>query len=489
MTLGRLRPALRLEPIFLTLLFGAAYLVRIWGVSRIHFWDEMVYLQNAQVICCGSHNYSELSYRPPLISLLFAGVFIIRHSIFAACIVTALLNALGPLFLYRAAALCIGRIPAAVSASLLAFAPFFVGVFPDGFASDDTGNSLLTDSPALTLLLLAFWLLLRALAREDVLRFAWAGLVLGCSVLMRFGSLPSVGLLLLLPLTAKSKWRAFLACATGFLIALVPYLLWSRLKFGGFFQTLQYGWANVEGPVGSPDFFLRNAPTIFTPIALIGLLLAACWGVWRIYRASFCRSGCDLSESEAAPAVTETFLWLWLLVDFAFFSAMPHKEPRYVLPLAPPLLVLAGSGLTLFRFLSRRSYRLGCWMILAVLLILTFLPIRKRFTSPFIDRSVPEEMSASQFLLNSVPSDTTLYMNFNYPAFAYYTGFRINELPVVGDALYKAIDQIPTGEVFIVYRETEGGEPDVNWVDSNPRFERLREYSTFVVYRCVRWAK
>ena len=194
-----------MEFFLLLLLVAAAFLVRIWGISKTHFWDEMVYLQNAQVICCGKINYSELDYRPPLLSLIYAGVFLFWHSIYAACIVTAFLNALGPVFLYLAGRLLVGRLPAAIAALLLAFSPFFVGIFPYGFASDDTGNSLLTDSPALTLVLLAFWLLLRALDRQSIPRFAWAGLALALSILMRFGSLPSVGMLFLLSLAAKRR--------------------------------------------------------------------------------------------------------------------------------------------------------------------------------------------------------------------------------------------------------------------------------------------
>jgi hypothetical protein len=41
----------------------------------VHFWDEAVYLQNPEVICCGKHNFSELNFRPPLLSLIFAAVF------------------------------------------------------------------------------------------------------------------------------------------------------------------------------------------------------------------------------------------------------------------------------------------------------------------------------------------------------------------------------------------------------------------------------
>jgi 4-amino-4-deoxy-L-arabinose transferase-like glycosyltransferase len=210
----------RLESLLLFLLVAAAFLVRIWGISKTHFWDEMVYLQNAQVICCGKINYSELDFRPPLISLIYAGVFLLWHHIYAACIVTAFLNALGPVFLYLAGRLSVGRLPAAIAALLLAFSPFFVGVFPDGFASDDTGNSLLTDSPALTLVLLAFWLLLRALDRQSIPRFAWAGLALALSILMRFGSLPSTGMLFLLPLAAKRRWNALMSCGVGLMVGL-----------------------------------------------------------------------------------------------------------------------------------------------------------------------------------------------------------------------------------------------------------------------------
>ncbi len=342
----------------LFLLVAAAFLVRIWGISKDHFWDEMVYLQNAQVICCGKINYSELDFRPPLISLIFAGVFLLWHHIYAACIVTAFLNALGPLFLYLAGRLSVGRLPAAIAALLLAFSPFFVGVFPDGFASDATGNSLLTDSPALTLVLLAFWLLLRALDRESATRFAWAGLVLALSILMRFGTLPSVGMLFLLPLAAKRRWKALIACGAGFLVGLVPYLIWSRLNYGAFFSTLHDGWTHVEGTVESIFFYLRNSAVIFTPVAMFGLVVAATSWLWRRFGASPSRPRfASAFPSNLSPLVLQTFLWLWLLTEFVFFSAMPHKEPRYILPLAPPFLLLAGSGLALLCILPGKPFR------------------------------------------------------------------------------------------------------------------------------------
>jgi 4-amino-4-deoxy-L-arabinose transferase-like glycosyltransferase len=477
----------RPEFFLLFLLVAAAFVVRIWGISKAHYWDEMVYLQNAQVICCGKTNYSELDFRPPLISLIYAGVFLLWRHIYAACIVAAFLNALGPLFLYLAGRLSVGRLPAAIAALLLAFSPSFVGVFPDGFASDDTGNSLLTDSPSLTLLLLAFWLLLRALDRPSGYRFAWAGFVLALSILMRFGTLSSVGVLLLLPLAAKRPWKAVIACGAGLLIGLAPYLLWSRLSFGAFFFTLHEGWSHVEGPVESFFFYLRNSAVILTPVAIFGLLVTASSWLWRPVGAFPLR---PRLHSKLSPPALQAFLWLWLLTEFFFFSGMPHKEPRYILPLAPPFLLLAGSGLALFCTLPRKPLRIVGALLVAALLILAFLPLQERFRGPFIRPDNPEEMLASQFLQSALPSESTLYMNFNYPAFAFYTDCPIHELPAVGPPLYNEIEHIPPGGVLIVYRKTdEVWEPDIEWVNANRKFQRLRDFSTFVIYRRVNEAE
>ena len=474
-----------MEIFLLFLLAAAAFLVRIWGISKLHFWDEMVYLQNAQVICCGKTNYSELVSRPPLISLIYAGVFLLWHHIYAACVVTAFLNALGPVFLYLAGRLSVGRMPAVIAALLLAFSPFFVGIFPAGFVSDDTGNSLLTDSPALTLLLLAFWLLLRALNRESSPRFAWAGFVLALSILMRFGSLPSVGMLFVLPLAAKRRWKALMACGAGLLAGLAPYLLWSRLRFGGFFFTLQAGWTKVEGPSESLLFYLRNSAVIFTPVALFGLVVTASFGIWGFFGAFPLRPRLlKAFPSNLSPLAWQAFLWLWLLMDLIFFSTMPHKEPRYVLPLTPPFLLLAGFGLALFDAAPRRPIRLAGAVLVAALLTFTLLPIRERFSGPFIDPGIPEEMLASQFLQSALEPGTILYLNFNYPPFAFYTSYRIHVLPSKGPALYNAIEQIPPGGVLVVYRKTdEVQEPDLDWVNANPRFQRIRDYSGFVIFR------
>jgi 4-amino-4-deoxy-L-arabinose transferase-like glycosyltransferase len=456
-------------------------------MSKIHFWDEMVYLQNAQVICCGKVNYSEFDFRPPLLSMIFAGVFFLWRHIFAACIATAFVNALGPVFLFFAGRLSVGRLPAAIASLLLAFSPFFIGIFPDGFPSDDTGNSLLTDSPALTLVLLGFWLLLRAIERPTVFRFFCAGFALALCILMRFGSIPSVAMLLLLLLVTRSRWQAIVACLSGLAVGLAPYLIWSRFKFGGFLFTLRAGWTHVEGPVEPFMFFIRNAATIFTPVVLIGLLLSL------VSQRPFLRApfhsvpGAPMrSDSTSSQRLVKAYLWLWLLLGLLFFSLMPHKEPRYILPLAPPVLLLASSGLALFSALPSKPLRVTAAFILGAILLVTFLPLRERFSTPVINSTSTDEELASGFLESSVPAGTSLYMSFNYPAFAFYTNFRIHELSSIGPALYRDMEQIPSGEVLIVYREAEeSSQSDIAWVDAHRKFRRMRDFPSFVIFRSV----
>lgn len=477
----------RFVPVFLLLLFIASLLVRIWGMSKFHSWDEMVYLQDGQVICCGKLNYSELEFRPPLLPLIFAGVFLICHSIYAACIAAAFLNALGPVFLFLAGSLSVGRLPAFLSSLLLAFSPFFAGIFPDGFDSDGTGNSLLTDSPSLTLILASLWLLLMALKRPAVSHFFYAGLGLALCVLMRFGSLPSVCMLLLLPLIAQHRWKAIIACLSGVAAGLAPYLFWSRLTFGAFLFTLRSGWAHVEGPAESFDFYIRNAPAILTPVAIIGLLLCFVFRLCptiAVYARA--REKAKFWASNRPQEPVTLFLWFWLICAFLFFSMMPHKEPRYILPLTPPFLLLASSGLALFSALPSKALRRSGALIVSLSLSLMFLPLRERFSGPFVNTTAPDEEIASRFLNDLVPAPKYLWMSFNYPAFAYYTNFRIHELSAVGAELYHQMELIPPGEVLVVYREAEDpSQSDVAWIEASHKFIRLREYSSLVIFRRV----
>jgi Dolichyl-phosphate-mannose-protein mannosyltransferase len=471
------RHAAVLELGFGVALFCAAFLVRVWPLSKVHFWDEAVYLQNAEVICCGKTNYSELESRPPLLSLIFAMVFRVWHSVYAADIVTAMLNAAGPALLYVCGRRIVGRAGAAIAALLMAFVPFFVGVFPAGFDSDTTGNSLLTDSPALTILLIGLWILLWALRRESSVRFSVAGFVLGLAVLMRFASLSSAGVLMLLVFAATRWWKAAVACGMGFVAAIVPYLCWSRVRYGGFFETFRRGWRYYEGARESPLFLAWNFGVIFSWITLAGLVLWVGRWAWE-------RRGAAAENGDTTQRKLQAFLWLWAAALAVFFMAVRHQEPRYAMPIGLPLFLLAGSGLSVVLIFRRPAVKIASTALLALALGYTFLPLRQIFEAPLVERGDTEEMQVAEFLDRSLPAGTVLYSNFNYPLFGYYTHLPVYELPEAGPNLYDALETLPGDGILIAYKKKEiAPDPRPEWLDAHPEFQAWREFPSIVLYR------
>jgi 4-amino-4-deoxy-L-arabinose transferase-like glycosyltransferase len=480
-------------PLCLLLLVAAAFLIRLWGMSKMHFWDENVYLLNAQYFLNGHAGYVEIDSRPPLLPLLFAGAFHLWNSDYAAEILTALLNALGPLFMILAGRRIVGQSAAAIAALLLAFGPFFVGVCPDGsggFVPNCNGHSLLTDCPALTLTLVSLWLGLRALEKPTVLRFAVFGFSLAMAVLMRFGSLSTVGILSLLALGAIGRVKASMASAAGFVLGFGPYLCWSKLQYDSFFETLRQGWGNLGGNEEPFGYYLTILPQMISWLGLAGLALWLGRKGWELRGKR--QPGDVPGMSPAIPCGKrlpwDLFLCFWAIAVLLFFSILSHKESRYAIPLAAPLLLLSGSGLSALLMSRRNVLKKAGYALLAGALIATIWPSHHRFDGGFIDRSVRNEMIVAQFLKDNLPSSTVLYANENYPDFAYYSGLTVIALPESGEELYAALNSLPAGSVLIAYKlsDDEKGspvEPALSYLDSNPRFTRIREFPTLVIYR------
>jgi 4-amino-4-deoxy-L-arabinose transferase-like glycosyltransferase len=471
---GRDRGRVALERAFVGVLFVGALVVRLWGVSHQHGWDENIYLLNAQQMCCGGSHYNEIDSRPPLLSLIYAGMFRVWHSDYAAWVITAVMNALGPVLLYLAGRRFVGRRAAGIAALLFGFTPFFVSVFPaasSGFVSFPTGHSLLTDSPALTLIALAFWLLWRGVEKDSALEFAGAGVVLAMTVLMRFPSLASVGVLSLMTLGAARRVRAMVACAVGFGVGMAPYLGWSRWKYGGFLATFSSGWDNFSGPGQPVWFYVRWSGVIFGWATLVGLALWVGQRVWSGSKGERWRLGWR-----------EGFLCLWAVLLMGCFSVLGHKEPRYVMPAAPPMFLLAGVGLS--GLLRGRLRRVGA-VVLVVGLGVAFWSDRQRFATGFVDHAVSEEMLVSAYLNETVAPGTVIYANLGYPDFAYYGNFDVEALPEGGQDLYDSLGQLSGDGIFIAYTKYEPGvppEPPISWLDGNAHFRRLKAFPTIVVY-------
>ena len=181
----------------------------------------------------------------------------------------------------------------------------------------------------------------------------------------------------------------------------------------------------------------------------------------------------------------EGFLWVWGAVLLVFFSVLPHSEPRYIMPLAAPLFLLAGIGLSGVVTELRGGARVAAVAAVGCALVWTFAPLRHRFDEGFIDRSVSEEMEVAEYLNGSVRPGTVVYANSNYPDFAYYTDLPVEVLDDGGPELYSELSGLKKDGVLIAYKVGDDGsvvEPRLDWVDADAHFTRMREFPSLVVY-------
>ncbi len=456
-----------MEAALLMVLCAASFLVRLWPVSQVRFWDETVYLQNAEVICCAKTNYSELDSRPPLLSLLFVAAFMVWHSIYAASVVTAALNAAGSLFLYLAGQRLAGRAAAAIAALLLAFLPFFV--------SGTTGNSLLTDSPAVTLVLICFWILTKAADENAGSWFICGGFVGSLAVLMRFASLPAVAVLSVLCLRPWRRIKAVLQFTAGFALGVGPYLLWSRAHYGGFLTTLRHGWEYVSGSIEPPLYYLQNFVSVFSWMTVAGLALWAAALLLRLKRGT--KAG-----AERPSLLWQVFLVAWVLILLAYYTAIPHKELRYILPLAPPLLLLAATGFAELLRIRNQALRVLASAVVAAGFVYTCAPDIARFHYPVVSPYVSEEKQVADYLNSIASPSAVLYASFNYPVFGYYTRLTVRRIDEQGETFYRFFPEIMTRDGYLLLYPELNKDPRMDWVESNPHFRRVREFPSLIVY-------
>ncbi len=159
------------------------------------------------------------------------------------------------------------------------------------------------------------------------------------------------------------------------------------------------------------------------------------------------------------------------------------------MPVAPPLFLLAGVGLSTLLEGSKLFTRIAGSALLALAFLSCFWPTRHRFDTGLIDYSESEEMTVSEFLKQNLPSSTVLYANRNYPDFEYYAEMQVRSLPETGPALYEKLNQLPSDGILIAYRPDDPDDPDaaieptLAWLDANPHFQRFHEFPALVLYQ------
>ena len=198
----------------------AAFALRVLPLTYSHFWDEAVFLQHAKVMLDGRSNYDEFIHRPPVLSALYATGFLIWDAIYVANIVQGAVTSLAIVFAYLYVRRLFGVTAALFAAALFAFLPYLV----------DTSHDLLTDGPALSLLLGAMWLYDKPGFRFAVL----AGVAYSLAIQTRYTSIFLVFYFVLDTVVAPRKARRLMVLGLAAAATLAPYLVWNQIALGWF---------------------------------------------------------------------------------------------------------------------------------------------------------------------------------------------------------------------------------------------------------------
>ncbi len=434
-------------------------------IRAAHFWDETVYLQNAETIFFGATNYNELSFRPPLLSIFYGLGFLIWHSAAFASIITAALAVLAPIFFFFIGKKLYGPKVGTVAALMIGFSPFII----------QNANYLLTDVPVISFMAISFYL---ALFRERKGLLFLSGIFLSLSILMKFTAILLAPILLLYLIITKTKLKNILIFCSGGLLAMLPYLVWAQASFGNFLEPFIKGNSFVQGATQGLWFYFASLPVAFTPLALIGFILFIIYSIRGLAKRDF-----KFKKEEL------TFL-AWIALIAAFLMYTPHKELRYILPISVPFILLASRGLFFIpekmfkKNRARISRILTCTVI--IFMIASALIYHAFFSGfNFIDNSKSADMIASNYLTKDLGFNGTIYffVGDDWPVFAYYTGLKTELLPWgTPDSFYKGDYSIlKKNSALIINNQTES-DPKISWMNNSTQFKFMGNSNQYYFY-------
>lgn len=444
-----------------------AVLVRTVPLTYSHFWDEAVFLQHAKVIVDGRTNYEEFHHRPPFLSFLYALGFAIWDDVYVANLVQGVVTTLTVVFAFLYARQGFGLAAALCSGFLFAFTPYFV----------EASHQLLTDMPALALMLAAMWLFDKPGARYAFL----SGLIYALAIQTRFTSLFLFVYFALDALLSPKKIRSLAFLLAGTVVAIGPYLIWIRWNYGSFFfPFVQARRIVTEWTAPVPAGFYWEA-----------LLQVFPYSMWLLFGA-----GILLPVAHRAMTRREFVLLMWGGGFLAYMLSIPHKEVRYLLPLAIPVVAISALGLAeLLRWCAQQARPVRATGILLgiAVVMLDYAPSLQKLREPWLDRSEREDVQIGRYLHEvSTPADT-IYAAHNFPVFAFYSERRtVSLLPIQGefDQAWRELMKQPG---FLVYYHSAGiaethsihpsFKPDRQFLETNPNFHRIRAFPSAVVYR------
>jgi len=350
-----------IEYVLLPALLLTVLAVKVWLSLqyRMSIWDAYVYLANAQGFLMGRtpndpYHFFEL-LRPPLVPYIIALVWAVTGvSYNAAALIQPIFTVASAFVFFLLLKEMFGLKPAFIGSLLLLVAPeiFF------------WTNQILVHGEVLFFMITAYYFLWRGVHGRGRYSLQLAAGAVALATLTRYTIVlfVPVFLLILLPVLVVSyrrrkeySWIDVGVMGLIFLLVWMPWLAWNYMYTMNTLASVLAGVQFLSGNVEPWYFYIVNMSELLTIPGCILLLVG-------------------LVDWKTIRDKARLFLLLWLVVFFAFSSLIQHKEIRYILDYAPPLVAFATLGVCrIIGRLPSKTKILG-WILVALWLTASFYP-------------------------------------------------------------------------------------------------------------------
>jgi hypothetical protein len=309
--------------LLLVALFSGAFL-RLWEINAMGYnTDEAVYAGQAAAIAGVPYLkdiFPVFRAHPLLFQFVLSLIYKYQFSDLAGRLLAVVVGMGTVILTYQVGKTLYGRLPGALAAVFLALMPYHVIV----------SRQMLLDGPMVFFSTLTLFMLARFGKTEKPAWLFAAGASMGLTFLSKETGIILIGAIyVFLALASELRLKIWsLIIATVLMVVVIaPFPLTLMLSSGGSSSGQNYLiWQLFRRPNHDWLFYLTTMP----PSVGIWVIVAGLLGVVLLWRERSWR---------------EKLLLSWIIVPFTFFQLWPVKGFQYLLPLAPPLAVLAGRAL------------------------------------------------------------------------------------------------------------------------------------------------
>lgn len=399
----------------------------------MYSWDETVYLQNAEVIGgFKGNNYNEFGSRPPVLPIIFAGLFKLHHDSIVANILLTLIGGLSIVLIYKIAEKMFSWKVGIVAAFILAFNNAHILL----------SQALLTHVPALFFTLCSVYAIKLGEEKNKIWYFALAAFFAGITIMTRFTYLviiPLFGINFLL-FYKKYDWKKLLVLASAFIATMAPYLYWNYLNFGDFL----FAFKNAR---------LITNWAIFDPVSVMPQLVLVLIGSMGLIGMALWISSKIVSKKISKE---EIFLVVWAVVFVVSMVTTPPKEVRYFIGSLFGFVSLAALGYVwIFEKLKHKKKWIVPATIVLILAIALITPFTVKTNRPIVER-VDCNTSFTEVVdyINTQPMQT-VYTHHYFTTFAYYTNKTIVIAPFNKTRFLDVQDDYMNSTGYYVYFKSQ----------------------------------